>query len=175
MESTPKFRRLSQYPLPGIDVYTYAAVEKLCLEEFGLFAFVVCYLETLSASRKISSMIGRLINTKQLVEGELAEETGVLWGDLPQCHFDCHNFLMISYGIEAGPPGGKTATNHLSYWLGLIINNWIINTVLHYLLIPHIYYNGSTETAKHKWTGYLEEELCPPFNLWIRSSFQLTA
>jgi hypothetical protein len=57
---------------------------------------------------------------------------------------------MTRYGIEAGPPGGKTATNHPSYWLGLIIDNWIIITVLRYLLIPHTFYKESTATAKLK-------------------------
>jgi hypothetical protein len=68
MESTPKFQRLSQAPLPGSDIYTHAAAEKLCLEEFSLFAFIVCYIKTLSASR-INSVVDRTINIYKAVGG----------------------------------------------------------------------------------------------------------
>jgi hypothetical protein len=46
---------------------------------------------------------------------ELAGETEVLGGSLPQSHFVHPKCLITWHGIEPGPPRWEGATNHLSY------------------------------------------------------------
>jgi hypothetical protein len=45
------------------------------------------------------------MSMKRLVKWELAGETEVLGGNLPQCHFVHHKSHMNIPGIEPGPPG----------------------------------------------------------------------
>jgi hypothetical protein len=47
---------------------------------------------------------GRLMSMEYLVEWELAGETEVLGGNLPQFHFIYHKSHMIWRGIEPGQP-----------------------------------------------------------------------
>jgi hypothetical protein len=48
------------------------------------------------------------MNMKQLMEWELTEETQILRGNLPQCHFVHHKSHISWPGIEPGPQRWKT-------------------------------------------------------------------
>jgi hypothetical protein len=56
-----------------------------------------------------------MMNVEKSVEWELAGKTEVLGKNLPHCHFVHHKTHMTWPGFEPGPPGGKPATNRLSY------------------------------------------------------------
>jgi hypothetical protein len=45
-----------------------------------------------------------MMSVKQSMESELAGETEVLGGNLPQCYFAHHKSHMIWPGLEPGPP-----------------------------------------------------------------------
>lgn len=51
--------------------------------------------------------MGRLIDTEELVEWELAGDIEVLEGNLPQCHFVQHKSHMTWPGTEPGTSGWK--------------------------------------------------------------------
>jgi hypothetical protein len=45
-----------------------------------------------------------IVSVEQSVQWEMAGETKVLGGNVPQCHFVHHNSHMTWPGIEPGPP-----------------------------------------------------------------------
>jgi hypothetical protein len=45
-----------------------------------------------------------MVSVEQSVELQLAGETGVFGGNLPQCHFNHHKSHMTWLGFEAGAP-----------------------------------------------------------------------
>jgi hypothetical protein len=59
------------------------------------------------------------VTVEQLVEWRLAGETEVLGENLHHRHFVHHKSHMTRTGLEPVPPGGKPATNRLSYGAAL--------------------------------------------------------
>jgi hypothetical protein len=69
-------------------------------------------------------MMMMTMNVEQSVEWELAAETEVLGEDFPQCHFVHHKSHTTWPGLE---PGGKPATNRLSYGTAWTTTYIVIN------------------------------------------------
>jgi hypothetical protein len=75
-------------------------------------------------------MMMMMMNVKQSVEWELAGETEVLGGSLPQCHFVHQKSHKTWPGRNPGSRGGIPGTSHLSYGTALVVSYFAISVHL---------------------------------------------
>jgi hypothetical protein len=78
------------------------------------FAFYIGYLTTLCQYQD-HIVNDKLMNIEDLVEWELAGETGTVGENSPRCHFDRENPSGHNLGSNSGRRGWNSATNQPNY------------------------------------------------------------